>query len=113
MAKYSSLNSLVQKLMKYPGIIEYIGTQRAPGVFSENGAVNGSDKSKGGRTDCEPDLVDTYAWWVTRRQTRLFRTFAPDVREQEILPARDIQEMINSRDVRPFLNKDWLIMVNE
>jgi hypothetical protein len=113
MTRYSSLNQLIQKLLKYPGIIEYIGTQMSPGAFSENGTVITADRSRRGQTDSEWDMVNTYAWWAARRQTRLFRTFAPGVREQEILPARDILEMSRTKNDRPFLNKEWLIMVND
>jgi hypothetical protein len=113
MTRYSSLNQLIQKLLKYPGIIEYIETQMSPGAFSENGTVITADRSRRGQTDSEWDLVNTYAWWAARRQTRLFRSFAPGVREQEILPARDILEMSRTKNDRPFLNKELLIMVND
>ena len=113
MEKYSPLNHLIADLRKYPWILHYLSIQLGTGFFIKIGDVNKPRKGalfKGNETF---NAVDTYPYWIARKQSRLIQPgIPPEVVHQRVISPAQIQEILKSNNTSALNNWTWRVMVN-
>lgn len=112
MSKYTGLSRLLRDLLRYPQIMDYIATQMSAGSYFDTGDLKESIKTKDQYNDSDWNTIDSYAWWAARKQTRLGRDCLPEVLQQGFLTTAQVRDLLKEKNDLPFLDREWLIMVN-